>query len=149
VTVSSSAAFWFTVVPAALAVATGIAHVFDNSIPSSTMVFWGVLGMIAGLSYWNSRKTYCVFGAGSRPLVLLKNRPDERRFAAFAAEVQRHREEWLSAAFPGKSSEDSMADELMRLTWLKERGSISEEEFERLESRLMEDADPPRGKLGF
>ena len=149
VTVSSRGAFWLAAVPAMLAVVTGIASVFDETIPDSTMVFWGAWAVLAGLCYWSSRKTYCVFAAGGAPLVLLKDRPDENRFAAFVAEVQRHREEWLATAFPARGTEDSLAEELMRLTWLKERGSISEEEFERLKARLIEDVEGPRGKLGF
>jgi hypothetical protein len=107
---------------------------------------WAVLPL--GIWYWASRVTYLVYNCGDRSLVLFKDSPSEEAVEEFIETVQNQKQAYLRATYVGTQT-GSLADELRKLSWLKDNDALTQEEFDQMKASLLSEITKPRGQIGF
>jgi hypothetical protein len=140
VTPSSQFRFWATIVLFSLALLTGLLELFGHDVGGWAFLVWLVLGIVAGISYLMSRETFLVYGSAKPALVVYKDRPKPAAFAAFMAEVQRRKQDYILKNYLLNTTVGSSADAIHKLAWLKNEGAINDNEFELLKAEIVGNA---------
>ncbi len=135
VTVSSKGYLSLTIVLAAITIFTSAFLFLRQNVGPGIPLIWGVLSVLTGTLYFLSRQHFLVFGApaGNEPLILYKDRPSCALLEQFLTRLQTRKKEYLRRTY---LREDGLplADAVRKLTWLKEQGIITGEEFEKLKA---------------
>ncbi len=122
---------------------------------------FGVLQMVGGLTpayllvaipfavwYALSKSHYIVYDCGGPVLLFYKNIPAEDEVTNFLQLMQQQKQDYLRKNYPPTRSENLIED-LQRLAYLKNSGSLTEEEFTRMKAALLEDNTAKKGQIGF
>lgn len=111
-----------------------------------------LLGALAFLSlggaYYLAFRSWVVLPGTEMDLLFFAGRPDPDAVGAFVEAILLQRGELLAAGDGAHGSDETMVDDLERLSWLGEQGFLTEDEIEILKERLTGlDADglPNRG----
>ena len=137
---SSQFRFWAAIILFGFALLTGLLQLFGQDVGGRAFIIWFVLGIIAGASYLMSRETFLVYGSSRPALVVYKDKPSPAAFAAFMAEVQRRKQDYILKNYLLETAIGSSADAIHKLAWLKNEGAINDTEFELLKAEIVSNA---------
>lgn len=132
---SSARRLVLAAVLALAALGTGIVALRGGSVERAAPAIWGVLASAAALWYWESRKSYLVFGEGGRALVLFQTRPSRAAVESFVAELMQRRATHFAHRYG--SAAPSPVDQIDRLAQLRADGLLSDAEFSALKRQLL------------
>ena len=140
VALSSQFRFWATIILFSLALLTGLLELFGQDVGGRTFIVWLALGIIAGVGFLLSRETFLVYGSARPALVVYKDKPNPAAFAAFMAELQRRKHDYILQHYLLDTAVGSSVDAIHKLAWLKNEGAITDTEFELLKSEIVGNA---------
>ena len=135
VTVSSKGYLIFAAFLAVLAIATAVMMLFGQNVQLSTPLIWAFLAGCSGALFFLSRQHFLVFQSPEKKdsLILFKDNPSREELEQFIIKLQKRKNDYLRKMYV---REDGLplADSIRNLTWLKEQGVITPEEYEHMKS---------------
>jgi hypothetical protein len=106
---------------------------------------FGALTAVCAAAFFLTRQRLVAFATGDSSLVFFASSPSEEAVASFLAAIVEARDAYLRARYQGPVPGESPLDALERLGALRERGVISEEEFDSLKARIVSPGTTPPG----
>ena len=134
--------FWASVIAFALAVVMVLDYRFGSDPEAGAALFYAGFGALFLAIYLWSRESLVIYPAGSLALVFWRGRPSPSALASFVDQLRAEQRAFLRQEYGPNPSPVSIADELERLDALRDRGVLSDEEFAKLKSELV-DGTPP------
>lgn len=140
---SSRRWFWGMVVLWTVTLFTGLLELQGEEVDAGAYLFWGAFAVIASLAFAASRARLRVLRAGESTVVMFEGRPDPAALKAFLSELRQRRDAYLVRQYvSGSAAASNVVDEIQRLAWLRERGAITDEEFDMLKRELLAKPGP-------
>lgn len=112
------------------------------------MNFLGTSALLVGAAYafWLARpdrRLKIQLSGGAFPVVIYRERPSREAVDRFLEDLRSCAQSHLRSNYPPAQSVHSLPGEIERLFWLKERGAISETEYQDLKARLIASSSGP------
>jgi hypothetical protein len=100
------------------------------------MLFWGSTALMCGTYLFISWQKYIVYAGENATLIFYADIPSKEQLEAFIADVDEARKNYLLSKYAYSQSQTA-PDQIMKLTWLRNNGALSEDEFERMKQRIV------------
>jgi hypothetical protein len=145
---SSRGWFWAGVIGVALAVLVAIVQAVEGEARPDAVIVWLGMGSLFLAIHWTTRETFIGYPAGSMSLLFWKDRPNASALESFIDRLQTAQVNYLQREYaPAPAPPRTVVEDLERLAHLRERGALTDEEFERMKRDLI--SPPPTGFVGF
>lgn len=150
-TACSKQLLWLSLLFVVLAVVVLLHGLFSGSKDTvSAFLFYGILAIICIVLYFLSRERFIYYLAGEGMLLFYEDLPSNQSLGEFLDELEsRHKKYMNSNYIPRRNEGESISNELARLLWLKERGALTEQEYEQLKVKLLADHNKSSTPIGF
>lgn len=117
-----------------------------NIVENDPYAFWNILVwlILASMSFmifFFSRVKYTIYPAAVGNLVFFTDKPNREEFNLFIDELEKRRSQYINNKYSTDASGNSSIDKLMQLTYLKDKGEISQAEFDSLKRDLIGDTN--------
>ncbi len=139
--VSSRVALGFLAAILGLGVLTFIVSFLDPYTDPRTPVVFLIAAIPFGVIFYLSRKHFVGYNCLGRTILFYKDKPSAQELETFLAHLQRRRSLRLKVYFLNVKTA-SPTDELEKLVWLRNQGTITEEEFQKLKESLIKRSIP-------
>ncbi len=141
--VSSRLLFWLAVLSGAAALALALA--LGGGLVAAAAA---VLALLLGLAFLLSRRSYVGYATSEGQLIFFADERHAGRLGPFLERLQQAKREYLESPETRSQNSTQVADDLERLTWLREQGYLTDDEFECLKQRLIaEERGAPGGTV--
>jgi len=104
--------------------------------------FFSPILFLCGISYLASRKRLMGYESKSQTLWFFENKPTQEEFENFLSELERRREKYLYEKYGFVDKNDTIAENISHLYWLKKEGALTEEEFIKAKEKILNDKLP-------
>ncbi len=112
--------------------------------------FYGVLAIVCGGLLFYSRQKNIHYPSEFGTLIFFEGVPSKSALEDFLNELERCHQNYMMDKYGSTPSRsESVGDELARLFWLKERGALTEAEFQRLKSKIIDESGTKVSPVGF
>jgi hypothetical protein len=114
------------------------------------IVFYGTFAIICFILFVLSRQRFIAYEAGNHLLAFVEDSPSKQILDEFLVEVESRCMKYMTHKYGYQRVQNaSSAEELARLLWLKERGALTEKEFEQLKLKIINDENRKSSPVGF
>lgn len=114
----------------------------DSAEGWTAVLVYGLLTVLFGWLLWRSWRRIVGFESETLPLVFHVGKPTAQQLEAFLGELVNRKAAYLRQHYLVQTLGNSIPDELQKLTWLRERGAITDDEYDLLKHRVIH-TDPP------
>jgi hypothetical protein len=137
--ISSKLFFWAMIFFWVLTIIVIIVGISGGDVEGDASFIWGGLGVLFTILFFTSREKFLVFKAAPDvlPLVVYKDKPDKDVLASFIENVQSKKREFLRNTYLPGIMEIMASSAIPKLTRLKEMGAITQDEFEKLKTEVV------------
>lgn len=135
-----------TVVLVGLTIITFIYSIIDGDVEGP--VFWGFFTLLCFGSYLTTRRSIIVYPGAPPQLRLMQGSPSVEQVEEFVSKMKECRRLYLRESYLAPSDAESVADEIDKLDMLRERGVISDSDFQTLKRNLVSPGSS-RPPIGF
>jgi hypothetical protein len=101
-------------------------------------VLMGIITFFVGLRLFLSWQKLVVYGGEGSNVVFYADVPSKEQVDAFIADIEQCKKEYLLQKYSYAAESNSIADQMLKLTWLKNSGALSEDEFNRIKQRVID-----------
>lgn len=116
-------------------------------------LFYIAFAIPFGIYFLLNKGSYVSLNDGNKNIPFFKNDPSEKIVEDFIDKILEAKNEFIDVKYSDnyyfQSSDSSVSNELFRLSRLKERSIISEEEFEKMKKDLIDGNSKERRAVGF
>ncbi len=149
ITQSSKGWAWAAIVFLVLCLFVGITGLLEGEPGAiANMMFYGFFACICGALFAMSIQKFTGYATETGALLFYADKPSDGALKDFLAELERRRREYLFEHYSGSDESGSVGDELAKLHWLKEKGGLTDEEYEKLKRETIkrpdDDLSPPK-----
>jgi hypothetical protein len=137
----------FLFLTAFLAIESVLLRKFDSI---EATLFYGALAILCGGLFLYSRQHVIIYPSEFGTLFFFEGVPSKSALEEFLNDLELwHRNYMMDKFGPSLPQGESVGDELARLFWLKERGALTDEEFNRLKGKIITEQDAKVLPVGF
>ena len=120
----------------------------ESTDPLTGGIIFGAFTFLFAILFWGSWARVVVLDVGGAKIFIGKYRPSGRSVEAFLKELMKRRDVFLANSYPFDSVEGPIG-ELQKLQWLKEQGALTDDEYEVLKRRIIEEEPTDPEPTGF
>jgi hypothetical protein len=127
-------------------------EVKTDEIESS--LFYLAIAIAFGIYYWLNKGSYVSLNDGNKNIPFFKNSPSVEKVDDFLHKIIEEKNKFIDTKYKDNFyfqpvDDSSVSNEIFKLSRLKERDIISEEEFHKMKKDLIDGNDKKRRTVGF